>query len=171
MDLGAENEQEAIVQSPLVKKRMLEKLRETVPMKLDAIFAPMRSDSVDDMRTSIKVKGVGDINLKPQTTSKSAYDRNKMDEEIELKRAMRKQIQMPDKPAKFKKPVKVQPKEPTPPPKEESPRPTELAPAQKEPTPPLIKFDSPEKELTPPPSEEKIPINPIDVEIPDRYFV
>jgi len=84
-------------------------------MKLDAIFAPMRSESVDDMKTEIKIRGMGDIKLKPQVISKSSVDRNKLDEVHEQRRAARQQIAMPDKPAKFKRlKPKPKPKEPSP---------------------------------------------------------
>ena len=101
--------------SPRVQRKQAEEARERIPMKLDAIFAPMRSESVDDMKTEIKIRGMGDIKLKPQVISKSSVDRNKLDEVHEQRRAARQQIAMPDKPAKFKRlKPKPKPKEPSP---------------------------------------------------------
>ena len=138
------------VMSPRVKRKMQEQERGSSVMKLDAIFAPMRSESVDDMRTSIRIRGMGDVNLKPQVVQKRGFDHNKMDQAIEQKRIQQKLISMPDKPAKYKKPKpKSPPKEPTPPPQKEltpvhepSPPPKEFSPIlTKEPTPEPLTFE------------------------------
>ena len=51
-----------------MQRRKLEEAKENRGvMKLEAIFAPMRSESVDDMKTEIKIRGMGDVKLKPQS--------------------------------------------------------------------------------------------------------
>jgi len=147
------------IASPLIKKRMLEQQREEAPpMKLDAIFAPIRSDSVDDMKTNIKIRGMGDINLKPQVIQKSSVDRNKMDQEYDKKRQARQQIAMPDKPVKFKKPKKKV-KEVTPPPKEATPPPPKepTPPPPRDPTPPIVTIREPTPPPPTPPPREPTP--------------
>ena len=86
--------------------------------KLDEVFGVIRTEPVEEIKTEITVRGMGNINLKRGATKKTEVEHNKMDQ-YEQKRASRQQIAMPEKPATFKKPVKPQkeetPKEPTPP--------------------------------------------------------
>ena len=76
---------------------------ERMSKKLDEVFGVIRSESVDDIKTEIKVRGMGDINLKRGKIRKTTVEHNKMDE-YEQKRVARQQISMPEKPATFKKP-------------------------------------------------------------------
>ena len=130
--------------SPRLKRKVQEQERGSSMMKLDAIFAPMRSESVDELRTSIRIRGMGDVNLKPQVIQKKGFDHNKMDQAIEQKKIQQKRISMPDKPTKYKKP------KPKSPPNEPSPTPQKDLKPIKDPTPPL-------KELTPLPNKELSP--------------
>ena len=147
-----ETEKNAIpVLSPLEQRRQAQQEKmELMRMskKLDDVFGVIRSESIDDVKTQITVRGMGDVNLSRGKMKKSTVEHNKMDE-YEQKRVARQQISMPDKPATFKKP---KPK-PATPPKEPSPPPT-----PKEPTPP------PSKDPTPPPPPPK----PVDTPKPKK---
>ena len=44
------------------------------PKKLDEIFGIIRSESVDEFRTDIKIRGMGNVKLKAQSTRKSTFD-------------------------------------------------------------------------------------------------
>jgi hypothetical protein len=59
---------------------------------------------VDDFRTDIKIRGMGNVKLKAQHIRKSTFDHNKLEEQLEKKKIMQKQIAMPAKPATYKKP-------------------------------------------------------------------
>merc|ERR1712228_979209 len=76
------------IQSPIEQRREAERLkfeRERMSKKLDEVFGVIRSESVDDIKTEIKVR-------------KTTVEHNKMDE-YEQKRVARQQISMPEKPA------------------------------------------------------------------------
>ena len=120
-----EQKEKTPVQSPIEQRREAERLnmeRMRMSKKLDEVFGVIRSESVDDMKTEIKVRGMGDVNLKRQAVRKTTVEHNKMDE-YEQKRAARQQISMPEKPATFKKPKPKQ---------EEKPKPVESPPKPKE---------------------------------------
>ena len=144
-----------MILSPRLKKKQIEEARGT--MKLDAIFAPMRFESFDE-KTEIKIRGMGDIQLKPQVIGKSSFDHNKLDEVHDQRRIARQQISMPDKPAKFKKP------KPKPLPKEPSP--------VKEPSPekpfPLTPPVNDEPEVDPLPEALMSEIDPLPLELPSE---
>jgi len=94
------------VVSPLEQKRQAEREKmERLKMskKLDEVFGVIRSESVEDIKTQITVRGMGDINLNRQKIRKTKVEHNKLDE-YEQKRVARQQISMPDKPATYKKP-------------------------------------------------------------------
>jgi len=119
------------VQSPMEQRREAERIkmeRMRMSKKLDEVFGVIRSESVDDMKTEIRVRGMGEVNLKRQVVRKTTVEHNKMDE-YEQKRVARQQISMPEKPATFKKPkpkVEVKPEpvvEPPKPVEEEKPKP------------------------------------------------
>ena len=74
------------VQSPIEQRRQAEREKmERLKMskKLDEVFGVIRSESVDEMRTEIKVRGMGDINLKRQVVKKPKVEHNKIDEYAE----------------------------------------------------------------------------------------
>merc|ERR1719278_1049494 len=128
--------------------------------KLDEVFGVIRTEPVEEIKTEITVRGMGNINLKRGATKKTEVEHNKMDQ-YDQKRASRQQISMPDKPATFKKPQKVK--------KEESPKVVEVEEPKPEPPPPptpktkksnfmfIPKPATPPKEPTPPPAKEPSP--------------
>ena len=150
------------VQSPIEQRREAERLnmeRMRMSKKLDEVFGVIRSESVDDMKTEIKVRGMGDVNLKRQAVRKTTVEHNKMDE-YEQKRAARQQISMPEKPATFKKPKPKPKQEEKPKPVESPPKPMEEPPKEVEEKPKpkkksnfvfITKPTSPPKEPTPEP--------------------
>ena len=65
------------VQSPIEQRREAERLnmeRMRMSKKLDEVFGVIRSESVDDMKTEIKVRGMGDVNLKRQAVRKTTVE-------------------------------------------------------------------------------------------------
>ena len=132
--------------------------------KLDEVFGVIRTEPVEEIKTEITVRGMGNINLKRGATKKTEVEHNKMDQ-YEQKRASRQQIAMPEKPATFKKPVKPQkeetPKEPTPP---STPKPEPVPPSTPKPKKSNFMFipkpPTPPKEPTPPPPRQKTPTPP-----------
>ena len=131
--------------------------------KLDEVFGVIRTEPVEEIKTEITVRGMGNINLKRGSTKKSEVEHNKMDQ-YEQKRASRQQISMPDKPATFKKPQKVVRTEESPKPAEKEPEPEPAPP----PTPKTKKSNfmfipkppTPPKEPTAPPPRERTPTPP-----------
>ena len=47
---------------------------------------------------------MGNVKLKPQSTRKSTFDHNRLEEQMEQKKIAQRQIAMPEKPATYKKP-------------------------------------------------------------------
>ena len=106
------------------------------PKKLDEIFGIIRSESVDEFRTDIKIRGMGNVKLKAQSTRQSTFDHNKLEEQMEKKKIAQRQIAMPEKPATYKKPK--------PKPQIED-KPISPEPLQKEPSPELTIIEESEQ--------------------------
>jgi hypothetical protein len=115
------------IKSPVQRRRQELLEIKNAPKKLDEVFGIIRSESVDEFRTDIKIRGMGNVKLKPQSIKKSSFDHNRLEEQIEQRKTARKQIAMPEKPAMYKKPkpkVKIEkPPSPEPPQQEPSPPP------------------------------------------------
>ena len=145
-------------QRRLANKEKMELMK--MSKKLDEVFGVIRTEPVEEIKTEITVRGMGNINLKRGATKKTEVEHNKMDQ-YDQKRASRQQISMPDKPATFKKPPKAK--------KEESPKTVAVEEAKPEPPPPqtpktkksnfmfIPKPPTPPKEPTPPPPKEPTP--------------
>ena len=92
------------IKSPVQKRRQELLNIKNAPKKLDEVFGIIRSESVDEFRTDIKIRGMGNVKLKPQSTRKSTFDHNRLEEQLEQKKIAQRQIAMPEKPATYKKP-------------------------------------------------------------------
>ena len=97
------------IKSPVQHRRQELLEIKNAPKKLDEVFGLIRSESVDEFRTDIKIRGMGNVKLKPQSIRKSTFDHNRLEVQIEQKKAAQRQIAMPEKPATYKKP-KLKPK-------------------------------------------------------------
>ena len=153
-----QSHQDLMEQRRLANKEKMELMK--MSKKLDEVFGVIRTEPVEEIKTEITVRGMGNINLKRGATKKTEVEHNKMDQ-YDQKRASRQQITMPDKPATFKKPQKAK--------KEESPKAVEVEEPKPEPPPPqtpktkksnfmfIPKPPTPPKDPTPPPPKEPTP--------------
>ena len=62
------------IKSPVQHRRQELLEIKNAPKKLDEVFGLIRSESVDEFRTDIKIRGMGNVKLKPQSIRKSTFD-------------------------------------------------------------------------------------------------